>query len=291
VLARGSTSFAAAARLLPRRVRDPATAVYAFCRIADDLIDGVGAHPDAVDALRMRLDRVYEDDPERDFADRAFARVVAAHALPRALPQALLDGLEWDAGGRRYESFDDLCAYAVRVAGSVGLMMAWLMRRRDAVTLARACDLGVAMQLTNIARDVGQDARAGRFYLPLRWVRRASVDVEAFMAQPRFTPELGSVVARLLRAADALYWRADGGVARLPLDCRLAIRAARLVYAAIGREIRRAGFDSVSRRAVVSTAQRVALLARATGVVVRRSGPEDAPWLEPARALIENVAD
>jgi 15-cis-phytoene synthase len=290
LLESSSRSFVTAARLLPRRVREPATALYAFCRVADDLVDQGEAGDSAVERLRARLDRLYNGAPEPHPVDRAFARVVADHGLPRALPDALLEGLQWDHEGRRYESFDDLCAYGVRVAGAIGLMMACVTARRDPVTLARACDLGVAMQLTNVARDVGHDARAGRFYLPLRWVRRTGVDVEAFLAEPRFTHELGSVVARLLRAAEVLYHRADGGIARLPRDCRLAVRAARLVYSDVGREIRRAGFDSVSRRAVVSSARQVALIGSAADVLVRGAGPLDAPWLEPARPLIEAVA-
>lgn len=289
-LAAGSKSFTAASRLLPRRVREPAAAVYAFCRVADDLVDVGGADEAALDQLRARLDRVYAGHPEPHPVDRAFARVVADFELPRVVPDTLLEGFAWDLEGRRYETFDDLCAYGVRVAGTVGVMMTVLMGRRDAKTLARACDLGVAMQLTNIARDVGEDARAGRIYLPQRWLRRAGVDAQALLGAPRFSPELGSVVARLLRAAEVLYARSDAGVRRLPRDCRLAIRAARLIYSAIGGEIRRAGFDSVSRRAIVPAVRKLALLARAADVVVPAAAAPEAPPMDVARALVQAVA-
>ena len=107
---------------------------------------------------------------------------------PAALPEALLEGLAWDAEGRSYETLDDLFDYAARVAGTVGVMMTLIMGVRSPEALARACDLGVAMQLTNIARDVGEDARMGRIYLPRQWLREAGVDAEAFLADPQARP-------------------------------------------------------------------------------------------------------
>jgi phytoene synthase len=138
------------------------------------------------------------------------------------------------------------------------------------------------MQLTNIARDVGEDAAAGRLYLPLDWLAEAGVEPEAFLSDPRPTPAIRSVIARLLSEADALYRRADRGIESLPPGCRPAIRAARAVYADIGREIARAGHDSVTRRAVTSKARKAALLAAATGWAAlprlgRRHGPPALP--------------
>ena len=178
------------------------------------------------------------------------------------LPTALLDGFAWDAEGRRYDTLEDLLAYAARVAGSVGAMMAVLMGARGADALARACDLGVAMQLTNIARDVGEDARAGRLYLPLAWLRDAGVDANAFLASPRFDARIGLVVERLLQVAAEIYRRAAEGVRLLPADCRPGIRAAGLIYAEIGRVIARGGHDSVSARARVTDARKAALMGR-----------------------------
>ncbi len=101
--------------------------------------------------------------------------------MPRALPEALLEGLAWDAQARRYATLSDLYDYSARVAAAVGAMMCVLMGVRDADALARACDLGVAMQLTNIARDVGEDARERRLYLPLDWLAEAGIDPDAFL--------------------------------------------------------------------------------------------------------------
>ena len=258
----GSRTFHAASKVLPRKVSDPAIALYAFCRLADDAVDLGSDRGAAVARLRERLDRAYRGQPVNLAADRVFADVVAKFGIPRELPEALLDGLAWDAEIRRYATLQDLSAYAARVAGSVGAMMTLVMGQRTPEIVARACDLGVAMQLTNIARDVGEDARAGRLYLPLQWLREAGIDPDAWLAKPVFTPEIAAIVQRLLDAADALYDRATLGIAHLPLACRPGIYAARALYAEIGRELERGGLDSIARRAVVSTNRKLAVLTR-----------------------------
>ncbi|MFM7444284.1 MAG: phytoene/squalene synthase family protein, partial [Tabrizicola sp.] len=212
-----------------------------------------------------RLDLIYAGRPEARPSDRAFAAVVRDFDMPRALPDALLEGLAWDAMGRRYDTLSELHAYSARVASSVGVMMCVLMRVRDPDALARAADLGLAMQLTNIARDVGEDARAGRLFLPIDWLEEAGIDADRFLADPRPSPALARVVRRLLSVADDLYHRAGAGVFSLPADCRLGIAAARYIYAAIGTEVARAGHDSVSRRARTSRGQKLALMGQAMG--------------------------
>jgi len=127
------------------------------------------------------------------------------------------------------------------------------------------------MQLTNIARDVGEDARNGRLYLPRDWLAEVGIDADAWMRAPTFTPAIGAVVRRLLHAADVLYARAEAGIADLPLDCRPAIQAACRVYAEIGHQLEREGLDSVSHRAVVSKGRKLALLAASTGAAFLHS--------------------
>jgi phytoene synthase len=271
-------------------VREPTVVLYAFCRTADDAIDARGATTAALDRLRARIDRAYAGRDLQGPVERAFASVVERWSIPRALPEALAEGMAWDLAGRRYRTLDDLHGYSARVASSVGAMMTLVMGARAPETLARACDLGAAMQLTNIARDVGEDARRGRLYLPTDWLAEAGVDPEAFLAAPRFDPRLGTVVARTLLAADALYARADAGIPALPRDCRPAILGARFVYADIGRVIAAGGYDSVSRRAVVSTPRKLWLLLRARfGWAGRRPAAQSAPpaALPAAAFLVE----
>ena len=283
LLRQGSRSFFAASLLLPRRVHRPALALYAFCRVADDLIDGGDGQPGPAAALadlRARLDAAYAGRPRPIAADRALAAVVQHHAIPRALLDALLEGFGWDAAGRRYDSLAELEAYAARVAGTVGAMMATLMGERSAEGVARACDLGVAMQLSNIARDVGEDARAGRLYLPQDWLRAAGIDPGAWLAHPSFDPALAGVVQRLLRRADELYCRADSGIAALPRACRPGIGVARHLYAEIGQQVARQGYNSVGQRAVVPPARKLRLLGRSLRAAA--SGPHP---VGPTRAL------
>ena len=304
----GSYTFYAASLLLPKAVREPASALYAFCRLADDAVDnatdnltcnpaqggsnsGGGKHA-AVARLRARLDAAYSGEalPVGSVAaDRALAAVVSHFEIPRALLDALLEGFEWDANGKRYETVEDLQAYAARVAGAVGAMMAVLMGERRAEGLARACDLGVAMQLSNIARDVGEDARVGRLYLPQQWLREAGVDPQAWLLAPEFNPALASVVQRLLKVADGLYEQVGSGVADLPLACRPGINAARYLYAEIGHEVARRGLDSVTQRAMVSRARKVWLLAGALLNLIPHQSAQAAPCLPANQFLVDAV--
>ncbi|MCL4104907.1 UNVERIFIED_CONTAM: hypothetical protein GTU68_018614 [Idotea baltica] len=177
--------------------------------------------------------------------------------MPRALPEALLEGLAWDAVDRRYQDLSGLFDYSARVASAVGAMMAVLMGVRNHHALARACDLGVAMQLTNIARDVGEDARARRLYLPLDWLAEAGIDPDAFFFDPLPTDAVRGMVKRLVREAEKLYLKSEAGIPALPATARPGIYAARHIYAGIGKEVRSAGFDSISTRAHTSRRQKV----------------------------------
>lgn len=278
----GSRSFHAASMLLPQKVRERSLVLYAFCRLADDSVDLTEAKSRAVDVLSERLDLAYAGTPAQHPVDRAFSAMISDIDLPRALPEALLEGLAWDAAARRYQTFDDLQAYCARVASSVGVMMCVSMGVRDRHVLARACDLGVAMQLTNIARDVGEDALAGRLYLPLDWLDAQDVVPEAFLAAPVPTPAIRETVARMLQEADMLYARSVAGIPGLPVKCRTGILAARHIYARIGTHIHRASCDSVTRRARTSSVEKAALLARASGEAAFRSLMPNAPNLTAA---------
>jgi phytoene synthase len=286
----GSRTFSAASLLLPSRIRDAAYALYGFCRLSDDLVDIQGGSMDAITRLRRRLDLAYAGRPAESAVDRAFADVVARFEVPRALPDALIDGLEWDVAGVRCEVLSDLYAYAARVAGSVGAMMSVLMGARSAEMVSRACDLGVAMQLTNVARDVGEDARAGRLYLPRSWLQAGGLDPEDWLARPRFDPVIGAAVERLLQEADKLYARADDAIASLPMGYRAGIFAARHLYREIGVAVSRRGFDSVSDRARVSDARKLGLAGRALfDAAVKPSSRIAAPPLAEAAYLVDAV--
>ena len=148
----------------------------------------------------------------------------------------------------------------------------------------------MAMQLTNIARDVGEDARNGRLYLPQAWLREAGIAPASWLRNPVFTPAIGRVVQRLLAAAEALYQRADSGITGLPWDCRPGIAAARTLYSEIGAQVARNGYDSISRRAVVSSRRKALLLSRAVlgGVLPGQAG--SSLTLPACRYLVQAAA-
>lgn len=293
-LRRGSVSFHAASRLLPAEVRAAATALYAFCREADDAVDLAADKAAGVAAMSARLEAICRGVRLDDPVDRAFAATMATYGIPRALPEALIEGLAWDAAGRRYATLAELRAYAARVAGSVGVMMAMLMGARDEASLAAACDLGLAMQLTNIARDVGEDAAVGRLYLPLEWLDEAGLEPERFLACPAFTPALARVIGRLLNEAEQRYAIAGYGIAALPFACRPGIAAARRIYREIGRLLAANGFDSITARTRVPARRKLGLaaLSLADAAIARLLVPPDA-LLSPCpevRFLIDAVA-
>jgi len=256
----GSHSFFMASLVLPKRTAIPATALYAFCRIADDLIDNDQGGDDAIQALSKRLDAIYAGTPESFPEDRAMSEVVHHFNIPRSMLDALIEGLSWDVKPREYQTLSDVYQYAARVAGCVGSMMSLIMGTTDKQTVARACDLGVAMQLTNIARDIGEDARMGRLYLPIQWFDECGLDAQQWLANPYQDERISQMCQRLLDYAHTLYQRADSGITKLPLACRPGIRAARLIYAEIGAEIRRKHYQIIDDRAVVPVWRKTTLL-------------------------------
>ena len=139
-------------------------------------------------------------------------------------------------------------------------MIAAVMRVREPSVIARACELGVAMQLTNIARDVGEDARNGRLYLPRDWLHEEGVNPELWLKKPHYSTAIKKIIRKLLKTADSYYLRSDEAIRVLPKDCRTAIFAARFIYADIGFKIRLLGYNSVEERAVVSLQRKMILI-------------------------------
>jgi phytoene synthase len=259
-LRKGSRSFNAAAILLDPQTRESARLLYAWCRHVDDVIDGqqlgASAAPQAaaqehvLDALRAATAAAGRDEPQADPAFEALRRVMRRHAIPPKEPMALIDGFAMDVTGRVYESLDDTLDYAYHVAGVVGLMMARVLGVTDERLFDRACDLGLGFQLTNIARDVVEDHRAGRIYLPRRWLKQEGLDEET-LALPQNRSALHRVALRLLEAAEPYYQSAALGTAALPLRSAWAIGTAAGVYRAIGTRIRRNGPAAWDARCVV----------------------------------------
>jgi len=269
VLAEKSKSFALAGRVLGGEMRDRAAVVYAFCRRADDAIDlaPAGRHAEAIARLRSELDAVYGGRPAGDPVLDAFAEVAQDCRIPLDYPAELIAGLEMDALGTRYATLGELQLYCYRVAGVVGLMMCHVLGLHHQRALPRAVHLGVAMQLTNICRDVAEDWQLGRLYLPADMLREEGAPGLASQLGGPFPAEarrpVARVVRRLLAEADCFYASADRGILDLPARGALAVRIARLVYAAIGEQLAAQGHDPLAGRAVVPRRKKLALAALA----------------------------
>lgn len=283
-IAKGSKSFAAAARLFAPQMRADAVMLYAWCRHCDDVVDGQdlgqgrveaqGTPAERLDALYEETRRAYRGAPSAHPAFAAFAEVVRRNDIPERYPLQLLEGFRMDVEGRRYETLDDTLTYCYHVAGVVGVMMALIMGARDETVLDRASDLGLGFQMTNIARDVMEDAAIGRLYLPAAFLAEAGVPLREVTA-PEHREKMARAVARLLDVAEPYYDQARIGMRALPLRAAAAVGAARGVYRAIGVEVRRRGPAAWDARVSTSKVQKAAFLAQgiAAALATRVAGP------------------
>ena len=284
MIRQGSKSFHLASLLLPAGHREHARALYGFCRMADDLVDEAVSPRQAVDELSRRLDGIYAGSPHDNPTDRAFADVAHRFAIPRHIPEALIEGFAWDAEGRSYKTYSDVASYAVRVAGTVGVMMSLVMGERRPEALSRAIDLGVAMQFSNIARDVEDDARLGRVYLPEVWLGEKNVSRSDVLSS-----SMGGAAAagRLADHAELLYSQATAGISMLPRACRASINSARLLY----REIGRAAKSQQHRgRAIVPLGRKLMLVGEAVLQTPFLPRSCTAPCMPEAQFLLDAVA-
>ncbi len=283
----GSKSFAAAARLFDPVTRDSARLFYAWCRHCDDVIDGQAAGHGIVDhagtpaerlaGLEQQTRAALVGEPTSDAAFAALQRLAAQHRIPRDLPFAILQGFRMDVEGRTYATLEELLGYCYGVAGAVGVTMAIIMGvepdERD--TLDRACDLGLAFQLTNIARDVMDDARVGRVYLPAELFRRPALD-PAFVLDPENRPAVRAATQSLLEYAERYYGSARVGIARLPWRSAWAVATALGVYREIGKRVR-ASEDPWAARQSVPTWRKLWHVAAASTAPLRYRALGDPP--------------
>jgi phytoene synthase len=267
VLARHSKSFALAARLLPKACRADVAVLYAYCRRADDEVDEAPEHERRarVEALFTELDSVYAGHPQSSPLIAELQRVVTSYRIPKLYLSELLEGMRSDLGPVRIANRDELLSYAHRVAGVVGLMLCHVFGLRDRRALSNADHLGIAMQLTNICRDVLEDAARDRVYLPADLLRECGAR-ELSPLDGGLTRNRGAVAAavvEVLALAERYYVSGDAGLGALSFRVALAVRAARLIYAEIGAVLLRRRGDALAGRAVVPFRRKLALVVRA----------------------------
>jgi 15-cis-phytoene synthase len=273
--ARGSKSFFLASRFFPPEMARSAHAVYWFCRHTDDLVDECPT-PDQgrrdleawAAALRQTLAGQSGLHPILDL----FAHTVRTHAIPHEFPFDLIEGMRMDLAAVRYRTFTDLRVFCYRVASVVGLMMTQVIGFRDPAP-AHAIDLGIAMQLTNILRDVGEDLDRGRIYLPLEEMAEAGYP-EADLHARRVTPAFIRLMESQAERARWYYRQAEPGIPLLDRRGRFAVYVASDVYRGILARIEANGYDVFSRRAVVPAWRKYSIAARRLAAPAARSSLE-----------------
>jgi 15-cis-phytoene synthase len=298
-------TFALATSLLPRGPREAVTVLYAFCRTVDDLVDEPvsGATRDetiaALAAWRrwLLLGLPPRALPEPASLAEALRAVVLGHDVPARYLLGLVDGVASDLEPARVPNFAALRRYAVQVAGTVGLAMCHVLGARDPITLAAAVELGIAMQLTNILRDVGGDLRAGRIYVPLDELAAFGYTPERFLdlaEQPDAADAaFGALMRHQIGRARAYYARGIVGVWRLPWRTRASILLAARLYRAILDEIEPCVQAVLTGRVATTRARKLREAAICTAVALFHPGAAATPgprpqtlqealaWLEP----------
>lgn len=261
---RGSKSFRASSRLFDRQTRERAWLLYCWCRHCDDECDGqVGGQGSvrrgSVAALRIKTARVVAGDGADELPFLALAQLLKETKIPARYLEDHLQGFELDDAGWQPKTENDLLRYCYHVAGSVGCMMAIVMGipPEDEVTLARASDLGIAFQLSNIARDLKEDQEQGRCYIPSDWLEDHRIPRGALM---QHETQLLEIVRRLVALVDGYEASARRGVGSLPFRSRLAVLAAARIYGAIGRRVRDLGASAWDRRVAIGRTEKLAFL-------------------------------
>ncbi len=301
IIQAGSKSFAAAAKIFNPETRASAYLLYAWCRHCDDVIDGqqlgydqgnTPNHDPTKELIKLRkqtndaLTGILTDDP----IFSALQKVISKNNIPKAYPLALLDGFEMDVHRRSYQTIDGTLNYCYHVAGVVGVMMSIIIGAKDDATLDRACDLGLAFQLTNIARDVIEDAQNGRVYLPTDWLRSAGLNADPnLLLQESHREQLVIVVDRLLKEAEKYYDSSLSGLPKLGFRSAWAIATARIVYRKIGVELIKNGPRAWDGRVSTTKYQKFSALISGLGAAIyaHTIGPYRAPssryglWTRP----------
>ncbi|OQW59460.1 MAG: hypothetical protein A4S14_05735 [Proteobacteria bacterium SG_bin9] len=280
IIKTGSKSFAAAAKLFPAETRTSAHLLYAWCRHCDDVIDGqtlgfesgeAGRHDPAraLDQLRIQTKRAIAGATMDDPIFEALKRVCAKHEIPAAYPLALLDGFQMDVENRTYASLNETLTYCYHVAGVVGIMMSMIMGAREETVLDRANDLGLAFQLSNIARDVLDDAKLDRVYLPAEWLSEVGVEaMPAAILAPDNRSRLSQVARRLVDEAEKYYDSSLHGLEHLDLRSAWAIAAAHSIYRKIGKRVVERGADAWDTRSATSKVEKLGSVVSAAGTAL-----------------------
>lgn len=248
-------TFYFSSQLMPPLKRRAIHSAYAFCRIADDLVDRAAEL--GPDEARVRLQAWEEEITEpRQPVAVAYAATRETYRIPAQPTHELFSGIRMDLDPVRYQTWDDLYLYCYRVAGTIGLITSPILGLKTAAASAHAVELGVAMQLTNILRDIGEDALAGRLYLPLDELAHFGVDPDSVM-RGRPNGDFPSFMAFQIDRARDYYRRANAGMPALAPSGQFAALASSRMYSRILNQIEAQRYDVFNQRAFISTRRKV----------------------------------
>ncbi|MGZ6227839.1 MAG: presqualene diphosphate synthase HpnD [Candidatus Binataceae bacterium] len=276
---RSSSNFYYAFMLLPAERRQALYSVYAFCRFVDDIADDAvgdeaGGQPAKLLARwREELERVFNGSPTHAIS-RALAYNVRRFAIPRRYFEEIIDGVEMDLGRTRYATFEELRLYCYRVASAVGLVCIEIFGYRNPRTREYAENLGIAFQLTNIIRDLSEDAARGRIYLPLEDLARFDVSEDEIL-RGADTLELRRLLEHEVERARSFYAQAENALAAEDRAAMVCAEAMRSIYRALLERIASKGCGVVGRRHRISTPRKLYLVGRTwAGTRLRARGQE-----------------
>jgi phytoene synthase len=271
-----SKSFYFSSLLLPSQSRSDVHALYGFCRYADNLVDKPrNRSPREIEsevrALEAELKVAYKTGESEHPVICSFIQTAQKHEIPQDYPLELLEGVLMDNEPVRYPTFNDLYLFCYRVAGVVGVMMTYILGYQSPDAFGYAVKLGVAMQLTNILRDVHEDIQRDRLYFPLDELQQFQVE-ESEIKQGVFLDRLKKLMQFSADRAHRYYEEARPGISLLSRKCQFAIEAASRIYGGILEQIRAHDYDPFRGRVFVPDVQKLLLILSAyAGIQLRKS--------------------
>jgi len=261
-----SKSFFLSSAMLPKEKRWDTYALYSFCRYADNIIDNprqrtVKELLDEVNYLAKEIKIAYRRGESEHPILKSFIQVTLKHGIPLQYPLDLLEGVKMDLQHSRYKTFDELYLFAYRVAGVVGLMMSYVLGFESPEALKYAEKLGIAMQLTNILRDVQEDKNMSRIYLPLEELERFGV-TEKDIFEEKMNDNVRELMSFQVRRAHKYYYEANHGIKMLTRKTQFAIYAASHIYQGILFKIEARQYNPFLGRVVVKQGKKLGILLR-----------------------------
>lgn len=285
----GSKSFYLASLFFSEKIKQDSWSLYRWCRTCDDAIDQAPQNQllERLDFIFSQSKLAFENDPTTFFPE--VSSLIQKHHIPQMYFNDMLEGFKSDALKNFPKDEKELLTYSYQVAGVVGLIMSYIMGVNDKKALPHAVDLGIAMQLTNIARDVREDAFQGRVYIPASWLKEKGL-TNLNLIEPEHRMAVYEVVEKILSMADRYYNFGRRGLRYLPLRAAWAVCIASYIYQAIGKKIRKQGPWSLDQRVIISPSEKLYwLLFASVKMIPVLVGRIKKPWKRTSLRHVEYI--